>query len=73
MAKKLPTNARMKERQDAPGTCIDCGNDAYIRLASLDGREEMICGSCYSQRIRTKPPTVKKVRRVDPDLKLPRL
>ena len=59
--------------RNAPGSCVDCGNDAFIRLASPDGREEMICGHCYAERIRAKPPPMKKVRRVDPDLKIPRL
>jgi hypothetical protein len=62
----------MERQGDAPGDCVDCGGDAFIRLAPLDGREEMICGHCYAERIRAKPPPPRKVRRVDPDLKLPR-
>jgi hypothetical protein len=62
-----------EQPRTAPGECVDCGNDAFIKLASDDGREEMICGHCYSERIRTRPLSSKKVRRVDPDLKLPRL
>jgi hypothetical protein len=61
------------EAKSAPGTCVDCGSDAFIKLASADGREEMICGHCYAARIRTKPLSTRKVRRVDPDLKLPRV
>jgi hypothetical protein len=30
----------------APGTCADCGNDAYIRLAS-DG-DGMLCAHCFA-------------------------
>ena len=63
----------MEQRGTAPGACVDCGNDAFIQLASDDGRDEMICGHCYTERLRTKPLPMRKVRRVDPDLKLPRL
>lgn len=41
---------------NAPGTCVDCGNEAYIKLAS-EG-EEMICAHCYAARraARVSPP-----------------
>ena len=32
----------------APGVCIDCGNEAYIRLAGE--RETMICAHCFAVR-----------------------
>jgi hypothetical protein len=39
------------ERPVAPGKCVDCGNDAFIRLASSDGGADMICGHCYAERL----------------------
>lgn len=32
----------------APGICVDCGNEAYIRLAG-EG-ETMICAHCFAVR-----------------------
>ena len=32
----------------APGACIDCGNEAYIRIAG-EG-ETMICAHCFAVR-----------------------
>lgn len=32
----------------APGTCVDCGNEAYIRLAGET--ETMICAHCFAGR-----------------------
>jgi len=32
----------------APGTCVDCGNEAYIRLAGE--QETMICAHCFAVR-----------------------
>ena len=34
---------------NAPGSCVDCGNEAYIRLAGGDG-ETMICAHCFAVR-----------------------
>lgn len=43
---------------NAPGTCVDCGNEAYIKLAG-EG-EEMICAHCFDARrlasARVSPP-----------------
>ncbi len=36
----------------APGTCADCGNDAYIRLSGENGSAEMLCAHCFSDRAR---------------------
>jgi hypothetical protein len=40
----------------APGRCVDCGSDAYIRLTTQSGKpngdEEWLCAHCYSQRMR---------------------
>lgn len=33
---------------NAPGTCVDCGNEAYIQLAG-EG-ETMICAHCFADR-----------------------
>ncbi|HEX9435755.1 MAG TPA: hypothetical protein VGA16_01195 [Candidatus Limnocylindria bacterium] len=52
----------MEERR-APGTCVDCGSDAFIRLSSQDGREDMICGHCYAERIRTPRTQAKGIER----------
>lgn len=35
---------------NAPGNCIDCGNEAYIKLAGE--AEKMICAHCYEARQR---------------------
>lgn len=72
MAAKLRWRIAVDERSRTPGTCVDCGSDAFIQLAPQDGRDEMICGHCYGERLRKQPLTPKKVRRADPDLKLPR-
>jgi hypothetical protein len=32
---------------------VDCGSDAYIRLAG--GGEEMICAHCFDARARSSP------------------
>ncbi len=32
----------------APGSCADCGGDAYIRLAGT--RDTMICAHCFADR-----------------------
>jgi hypothetical protein len=41
---------------NAPATCVDCGNDAYIRMAQGppkdDGTAEMLCAHCYAGRLR---------------------
>lgn len=33
--------------ENAPGTCVDCGADAYIRLATDDA---FICAHCFAGR-----------------------
>lgn len=33
---------------NAPGSCVDCGNEAYIQLAG-EG-ETMICAHCFAVR-----------------------
>lgn len=40
---------------NAPGSCVDCGNEAYIQLAG-EG-ETMICAHCYADRGRAKDAT----------------
>ena len=40
---------------NAPGTCVDCGNEAYIQLAG-EG-ETMICAHCFADRGRAKDAT----------------
>ena len=48
---------------NAPGTCIDCGNEAYIRLAGET--ETMICAHCFAVRHpadQAKPVKVKTER-----------
>ena len=37
---------------NAPGTCVDCGNEAYIQLAG-EG-ETMVCAHCFADRGRAK-------------------
>lgn len=37
---------------NAPGTCVDCGNEAYIQLAG-EG-EKLICAHCFADRGRAK-------------------
>lgn len=37
---------------NAPGTCVDCGNEAYIQLAGED--ETMICAHCFAARAHSK-------------------
>jgi ribosomal protein L37AE/L43A len=47
-------------QQSAPGSCADCGNDAYIRLAATNGAPEMVCAHCFAERVRSgavKPET----------------
>lgn len=39
---------------NAPGKCIDCGNEAYIKLAGDD--ERMVCAHCYDNRQRDANP-----------------
>lgn len=50
----------------APGKCVDCGNDAFIRLTSADGREDMICGHCYAERLRKSRPAVTRPKAAEP-------
>lgn len=35
------------ESMNAPGSCVDCGEEAYIQLA---GEESMICAHCFAAR-----------------------
>ena len=37
---------------NAPGTCVDCGNEAYIQLAGEN--QAMICAHCFATRGRPK-------------------
>lgn len=39
-------------QRSAPGTCTDCGGDAYIRLAAGNGSPEMVCAHCFADRVR---------------------
>ena len=45
---------------NAPGICVDCGNEAYIRLAGE--QETMICAHCFAVRHPAEkvPPTTTK-------------
>jgi hypothetical protein len=37
-----------------PAACIDCGQDAYIRLAgTATGTEAFVCAHCFADRART--------------------
>lgn len=40
-------------RGKAPGTCTDCGNDAYIRMAGHNGDNVMVCAHCFATRVRS--------------------
>lgn len=59
----------MKERSKAPGTCVQCGSDAYIRLAGQKGGEEMVCAHCFVDRVR---PSASSKDRPSPDVEVPR-
>jgi hypothetical protein len=59
------------ERPAAPGKCVDCGNDAFIRLASNDGGADMICGHCYAERLNKRGIATKAARPAAPALKPP--
>ncbi|MGH2378497.1 MAG: hypothetical protein ACRDGT_08460 [Candidatus Limnocylindria bacterium] len=39
-------------QRSAPGSCADCGNDAYIRLAGTNGETVMVCAHCFADRAR---------------------
>ncbi|MDE3103037.1 MAG: hypothetical protein KGJ98_12470 [Chloroflexota bacterium] len=41
-----------KSTKNAPGTCADCGDDAYIRLSGDNGSPEMLCAHCFIDRAR---------------------
>lgn len=48
----------MRERRSgAPGECVDCGNDAYIRLAGGNGEITMVCAHCFAERARSLAPS----------------
>lgn len=49
---------------NAPGTCVDCGNDAYIKLAG-EG-ETMICAHCFAARGRPKDAETSRVAGATP-------
>ena len=52
---------------NAPGTCVDCGNEAYIRLAG--DQETMICAHCFAVRHpaeKAPAPTARSASRVAP-------
>lgn len=38
--------------RSSPGACIDCGDDAYIRLAGQGGETVMVCAHCFADRAR---------------------
>lgn len=61
----------MEERR-APGTCVACGADAFIRLSSRDGREDMICGHCYAKRGRASGVAVKRIEGIRTETKTTR-
>lgn len=44
----LRHTAQGERSMNAPGTCVDCGNEAYIRLAG--DQETMICAHCFAVR-----------------------
>lgn len=69
MARKLPPQTVGMEERRAPGTCVDCGNDAFIRLSSSDGREDMICGRCYAKRGRASRVAVKSIEGIRTETK----
>ena len=49
---------------NAPGTCVDCGNEAYIRLAGE--QESMICAHCFAVRHPAERPSAAKAPRREP-------
>src|SRR5574341_1519668 len=51
LARKLPAVLVAVEQRRAPGQCVDCESDAFIRLASDDGSDRMVCGHCYAERL----------------------
>lgn len=56
----------MAKTWKAPGTCADCGNDAYIRLGATDRGEEMVCAHCYADRIRKGGATTREPSKATP-------
>lgn len=64
----LPNKSVMDEKKSShtPGTCADCGNDAYIRLSGDNGSAEMLCAHCFVDRVRagklqaTRAPTPRR-------------
>lgn len=43
----------MGARGNAPGTCVDCGSDAYIRMSGRNGDQVMVCAHCFADRVRS--------------------
>lgn len=54
---------------NAPGTCVDCGNEAYIRLAGE--QETMVCAHCFAVRHPAERPAPKAPRPELSRLRLP--
>lgn len=65
----LDVPAQGDTSMNAPGTCVDCGNEAYIRLAGE--RETMICAHCFAVRHPAEPAPTEKAPRVLSRLRLP--
>lgn len=66
----------MGQKSTAPGTCADCGDDAYIRLASGNGSPEMVCAHCFADRVRAgkvkRATTARAPQRLEHDSRLHR-
>ncbi|OGN84646.1 MAG: hypothetical protein A3G84_05290 [Chloroflexi bacterium RIFCSPLOWO2_12_FULL_71_12] len=66
-------------QRNAPGSCADCGNDAYIRLAGENGDSRMVCAHCFADRVRSgavksdeKSAPRRRVERVESDTRIHR-
>lgn len=63
-------------QKSAPGTCADCGDDAYIRLAASNGQQEMVCAHCFADRVRsgkvTRATSTRAPKRVEQDTRIHR-
>lgn len=55
----MEKGAKVNVRRMAPGTCADCGNDAYIQLA---GGEVLVCAHCFAERVKSRPPPTRASR-----------
>jgi hypothetical protein len=57
MAEKMLPFGQMTQPDEpngssVPGQCVDCGNDAYIRLGGENGSPQMLCAHCFVDRAR---------------------